>query len=140
MSDGRKAPPGWYPHPSMVDTRRYWDGEAWTDAIAPVDAHPVTPGTTPQQSQLAVVGILAASIIGVIMAMQSASLLTGTGTQWTGAAIALAAGCATYVLRRSIPTWLRIISVVAAIFALANVLYLESQLEQKREEINQILP
>jgi hypothetical protein len=33
---GRKKPPaGWYPHPSMIDTRRYWDGDAWTDNIAP---------------------------------------------------------------------------------------------------------
>lgn len=28
-------PAGWYPHPSMADTRRYWDGERWTDHIAP---------------------------------------------------------------------------------------------------------
>jgi uncharacterized membrane protein YhaH (DUF805 family) len=26
---------GWYPHPTMIDTRRYWDGAAWTDHIAP---------------------------------------------------------------------------------------------------------
>lgn len=29
------APAGWYPHPEMVDTQRYWDGEAWTEHIAP---------------------------------------------------------------------------------------------------------
>lgn len=29
------ARPGWYPHPTMADTQRYWDGEAWTDHIAP---------------------------------------------------------------------------------------------------------
>ena len=31
----KKAPAGWYPHPSMADTRRYWDGTKWTDNIAP---------------------------------------------------------------------------------------------------------
>jgi hypothetical protein len=28
-----KPPAGWYPHPSMADTRRYWDGTFWTDHI-----------------------------------------------------------------------------------------------------------
>lgn len=29
------APAGWYPHPQMVSTVCYWDGEAWSDKIAP---------------------------------------------------------------------------------------------------------
>lgn len=32
-----KAKAGWYPHPSMADTRRYWDGQKWTDNIAPME-------------------------------------------------------------------------------------------------------
>ena len=28
-------PAGWYAHPTMADTQRYWDGHAWTDHIAP---------------------------------------------------------------------------------------------------------
>lgn len=36
MTDQTPQPPaGWYPHPSMVDTVRYWDGSAWTDSVAP---------------------------------------------------------------------------------------------------------
>ncbi len=31
----RSPEAGWYPHPSMANTRRYWDGERWTDHIAP---------------------------------------------------------------------------------------------------------
>ncbi len=27
---------GWYPDPKMLDTIRYWDGENWTDSVAPV--------------------------------------------------------------------------------------------------------
>jgi hypothetical protein len=27
----KKAAPGWYKDPKMVDTQRYWDGHAWTD-------------------------------------------------------------------------------------------------------------
>jgi hypothetical protein len=26
----RKAPAGWYDDPTMVNTRRYWDGQKWT--------------------------------------------------------------------------------------------------------------
>lgn len=52
MSDGEetkpKAPAGWYPHPSMAQTRRYWDGAKWTDHIAPDDTNhspaPAKPG------------------------------------------------------------------------------------------------
>jgi len=29
------APAGWYPHPSMANTLRYWDGQRWTDQVAP---------------------------------------------------------------------------------------------------------
>lgn len=36
----RKPVAGWYPHPTMADTRRYWDGHAWTDHIAPGAAAP----------------------------------------------------------------------------------------------------
>jgi hypothetical protein len=31
----QSAPAGWYPHPSMAGTQRYWDGGKWTDHIAP---------------------------------------------------------------------------------------------------------
>lgn len=26
-------PPGWYPDPGRRDTRRYWDGQAWTSWV-----------------------------------------------------------------------------------------------------------
>lgn len=29
------APAGWYPHPEMADTVRYWSGAEWTGHIAP---------------------------------------------------------------------------------------------------------
>lgn len=36
-SGKRTAPAGWYPHPTMAATQRYWDGSAWTDNIAPAN-------------------------------------------------------------------------------------------------------
>lgn len=30
------AAPGWYPDPNMAATQRYWDGERWTEHVAPL--------------------------------------------------------------------------------------------------------
>jgi hypothetical protein len=32
------APAGWYAHPTMAATQRYWDGEQWTENIAPMQS------------------------------------------------------------------------------------------------------
>jgi hypothetical protein len=44
------TPAGWYPHPSMAQTRRYWDGAQWTSHIAPAvdgpESSPPAPITT----------------------------------------------------------------------------------------------
>jgi hypothetical protein len=37
MSD-QGPPAGWYPHPSMSDTQRYWNGSDWTGDLAPAYA------------------------------------------------------------------------------------------------------
>ena len=69
---------GWYPHPSMVATRRYWDGAAWTDHIAP-DGPSASAGTkaTPSSNTnatligfgyvLAIIFPLAGFIIGCVL-------------------------------------------------------------------------
>jgi uncharacterized membrane protein (UPF0136 family) len=124
----------------MIDTQRYWDGGSWTDHIAPMGSKSAGGEGSAPNSQAYLVLCLAGAAIGVIMAMQSASLLTGTGTQWTGVAIAVAAAIISRVVRRSIPSWVRVVAVLAALIALANALYLENQLDQKRQEIQQILP
>lgn len=65
----RKAPPGWYPHPSMAETKRYWDGEAWTDNIAPVEPEkPSGPGTLTIARGVAL-GI--AAVIGALVFLYS---------------------------------------------------------------------
>lgn len=43
----RTAPAGWYPHPSMADTQRYWNGSAWTDHIAPLTRPAPSPAQHP---------------------------------------------------------------------------------------------
>lgn len=36
---GENLPAGWYDDPEMVDTVRYFDGEFWTDQVAPARTH-----------------------------------------------------------------------------------------------------
>lgn len=69
-----KAAAGWYPHPSMAQTRRYWDGNAWTDKIAP--AEPARrPDSGPSTSKIA--GGVA---LGVIAAALAAWFVVGVAT------------------------------------------------------------
>lgn len=39
------AAPGWYPDPEMAQTRRYWNGSAWTDHRAPAETIRVSRNT-----------------------------------------------------------------------------------------------
>lgn len=68
MTDGEqaKAPAGWYAHPEMANTQRYWDGQAWTDQVAPMPEH------KPDTQSLELVGIfggLLFPIVGLICAL-----------------------------------------------------------------------
>lgn len=47
---GENPPPGWYDDPDMVDTVRYFDGEFWTDKVAPASSHRVDEGDVEQQA------------------------------------------------------------------------------------------
>jgi multidrug transporter EmrE-like cation transporter len=94
---------------------------------------------SPAQARVVLALVLAGSAIGLIMSMQSVSLLTGTGTLWTGAAIASAAAVGAVVLRDHLRTWVRVVAILVAVIAVSNVIYLEHQLDQKREEIQHIL-
>lgn len=46
MSEEPKPPPGWYAHPSMANTLRYWDGEHWSEQVAPAQPAPQQMSTT----------------------------------------------------------------------------------------------
>lgn len=59
---------------------------------------------------------------------------------WTGVAIAHVAAVVGRFVRHSPPSWVRVVAILAALLSLANVLYPENQLDEKRQEINQIIP
>jgi hypothetical protein len=127
-------PPGWYPDPTMAQTQRYWDGAKWGDHVAPMQN---TTASTSGSSALLVGVILAAGAIGFIMSIQSASLLTGTGTIWTGVAIVVGAGILGFIVKA--PTWVRVLVGIAVLVSIANAVSVEQQLDEKRQEINNII-
>lgn len=58
-----KPPAGWYAHPTMSGTRRYWDGRRWTDHIAP--AEPARPESKP----IGVLTIARGVALGLLIAL-----------------------------------------------------------------------
>ena len=68
-----KAKPGWYPHPQMHDTLRYWDGARWTDHVQPARYAGVPKRMQPAQ----VVGTLLALLIVVAVIL---AIAFGRGT------------------------------------------------------------
>ncbi len=73
MSD--QTPPGWYPHSTMANTRAYWDGERWTDHIAPADQASVRGDATQAASKVFLLIVAAAAV--VLMAMVADAIVRG---------------------------------------------------------------
>ncbi|GAB4007158.1 DUF2510 domain-containing protein [Nocardioides ultimimeridianus] len=140
QGSGDNAPAGWYPHPSMADTQRYWDGQQWTEHIAPQSGDAGTSAAPSKnvQNQLVIAGIVAVAAVGFIMSLQSASLLSGTGTIWTGAALCVGAGIVVQIVK-PMPRWVRVVVAIAAAIAIINAFSMESRLNDKREELQQQL-
>ena len=124
---------GWYPADEHVE--RYWDGQVWTDKTRPrvspppteLEKTPAVSGPTPLVTAL----VIAAAGVGFIMAMQGASLLTGTGNLWTGVAIAVGASVVSIVVKAR--TWVKVVVLLAALAALGNTVYIETQLSELSE-------
>ncbi len=79
------------------------------------------------------VGVCILSGVGLLMSMQSASLLTGTGQIWLGVGVAGASAAAAFFLRAA--DWARALAVIALVLALGSAVYMEKQLDNKRNEI-----
>lgn len=135
---------GWYPVDDL--TERYWDGASWSEQTRPrVETPAVPPTSTPAEPAdvktagspaLLKAGVLAGALIGLVMSMQTASLLTGTGTLWTGAAIAVGATVVAFAMK--VEKWVKVVAVLAMVVAVANVIYVESQLEDMRQDISDL--
>jgi hypothetical protein len=122
---------GWYPDPSDPAKKIYWDGAAWGGPPAPTGA-----ASNISKEKAVAFGVCVLAAIGLFMSMQSVSLLTGTGSLWTGVAIAAVGTAAAFFLGAA--KWVRVVASLCLAFALFNVIYMESQLSQKREELSHV--
>lgn len=125
--------PGWYPDPSDPERRIYWDGVAWSGpAPAPSDAV-----RSSNSKKTAVgIGVSVLVVIGLVMSMQSVSLITGSGPVWTGVGVVAAGTAIAFFLRAA--TWVRVVAALILALSLANAFYIENQLSNKREQMTHI--
>ena len=68
--------------------------------------------------------------------MQSVSLLSGTSVIWIGVGVAAAGAAAAFIL--NVPVGVRVVAVLLLAIAVANGLYVEKQLNDKRNEISRV--
>jgi hypothetical protein len=79
------------------------------------------------------IGVCVLVVIGLVMSMQSVSLLTGSGPVWTGVAVVAAGTAVAFFLRAA--TWVRVVAALILALSLANAFYIEHQLSNKREQM-----
>ncbi|GAB3021617.1 DUF2510 domain-containing protein [Mycobacterium bourgelatii] len=121
--------PGWYPDPSDPKKRIYWDGNAWSG--------PAQADNPDNRKKTAVaIGVCVLVVVGLVMSMQSVSLMTGSGPVWTGVAVVAAGTAVAFFLRAA--TWVRVLAALVLVLALANGFYIEDQMNKKREELTHI--
>lgn len=124
--------PGWYPDPTDPAKQIYWNGTAWSGPPAPTGADK----SNISKSAAVAVGVCVLVAIGLVMSMQSVSLLTGTGPIWTGVGFVAAGTAVAFFMRAA--TWVRVVAALILALALLNAFYMENQLNEKRNEIDQI--
>ena len=73
------------------------------------------------------------AVIGLVMSMQSVSLITGSGPVWTGVAVVAAGTAVAFFLRAA--TWVRVVAALLLALSLANALYIDNELSDKRDEL-----
>jgi hypothetical protein len=68
-------PAGWYPHPSMSGTQRYWNGVSWTDYVAPAAIRQVVMPSAVPDWMLGVgyAGALMLPVVGFVIGVIVAS-------------------------------------------------------------------
>ena len=128
----REIPAGWYPDPSGAPRQRYFNGMQWTDACTPL-----ADDVAPRKRTAISLGVIVLGIVGLVMSMQSTSLMNGTGSIWLGVVIAAVALAASFFLGGA--TWVKVVASILLAIALFSALYMEQQMTEKRTEISQML-
>jgi hypothetical protein len=122
--------PGWYPDPSDPGKKIYWNGTAWSGPPPPTDADK----SSISKKTAVAVGVCVIVAIGVVMSMQSTSLLNGTGPIWTGVGVVAAGTAVAFFMRAS--KWVCVVAALCLAFSLFNAFYMEKQVSDKRNEIS----
>lgn len=125
--------PGWYPDPSDPERRIYWDGTAWSGPAS--EPGGVNRSSSSTKTAVAI-GVCVLVVIGLVMSMQSVSLITGSGPVWTGVGVVAAGTAVAFFLRAA--TWVRVVAVLVLALSLANAFYIEDQLSNKREQMTHL--
>jgi hypothetical protein len=127
--------PGWYR--DQYGVMRWWDGHQWTAHVAPPPPPP--PPASDQTGQIIAFGLIALAVIGTAIALfTNVSVVSGTGTVWVGAAVAAVASVGAFMFSRRVGVGVRITCAILAVLAIVGAVYDEHQVQQKRDEINQI--
>jgi hypothetical protein len=122
--------PGWYPDPSDPGKKIYWNGTAWTGPPPPTDADK----SGISKDTAVAVGVCVLVAIGLVMSMQSASLLTGTGPIWTGVGVVAAGTAVAFFMRAA--KWVRVVAALCLALSVFGAFYMEKQISDKRNEIS----
>lgn len=99
-------------------------------------AEPVTKEPSPGRRTAIAIGVCVLLGIGVVMSMQSVSLLTGTGPIWIGVGFVAAGTAVAFFLGAA--KWVRVLAVVLLALSLFNGFYMEKQLSDKRDELSRV--
>ncbi len=62
-SGAPKPPPGWYPSPDVEGSQQYWNGEHWTDRLAPEGVRITEPTPGGITTMSVTIGILIAAVV-----------------------------------------------------------------------------
>lgn len=130
------TPAGWYPDPAGAGLQRYYDGTQWTDRYAPLAAPPPPAAAKPAPNPAVNIGVIILGIVGVVMTMQTVSLMSGSGVIWIGVGVAAAGAAAAFMLNAVVGV--RVIACALLVFAVGNALYIEKQMSDRREEIGRV--
>lgn len=122
--------PGWYPDPLNPGKRIYWDGKSWGEPVG-------VPDDSGKSKKTAVaIGVCVLAVVGLVMSMQSVSLMTGSGPVWTGVAVVGVATAVAFFMGAA--TWVRVVAALLLAFSLLNAFYIESQLSERRDELTRV--
>lgn len=88
------------------------------------------------KSHAIAIGVCILVGVGLVMSMQSVSLMTGSGPVWTGVAVVAAGAAVAFFMRAA--KWVRVVAAVVLVIALVNAFYIEHELSNKRDELTRV--